>query len=560
MFGMATLLVAGDNQKALNIQKSDFNIEVFTFSSQGKNCKGKIYIPQSYESTISLPAVYLVDFTEQHFTLATDEFERVIEGVNQVYDFDALVVSLDGIPDIDAEPISFEEHYTIFKDLSKYVSSVYTDNPSRTLIGKGSESGIVLMALFLQNSEKPVFDNFVVTDPSPMYASAIIDLIHDDNFPKSKLNKKLHFSFSTSNDRAKCNAVIRIIRESNYPWLQFEAKEYTESNYENTYPLSYAEGLQFVYKDYKQMNNMKEIYESVEFESQRATLRGRLYLPQENVSYYPVIVMAHGFTTTINGMTADKYAEEFQRAGYAVLLYDHRNLGISEGKPRQEINFWIQSRGYIDAIDFLWSRSEIDTTRIAVWGASLSSREAFLVGTVDNRVKSVISMIPAFGEEIPSKDQNGDLYALAKKILSTDDISMLPQTKTERIPIVSSDQILAPSALSELTAYRWFIEYGGRFGTNWQNVVSFSRLDVPEDLNVGQFANQLKAPILMIVATNDEMNGANPKVTKYVFNNITQPKEWVNIDGGHFGLLYHPSDLFNQSSQAQIDFLKKYLK
>jgi len=49
--------------------------------------------------------------------------------------------------------------------------------------------------------------------------------------------------------------------------------------------------------------------------------------------------MAHGFTTTINGMTADKYAERFRQAGYSVLLYDHRNLGISDGEPRQEINF-----------------------------------------------------------------------------------------------------------------------------------------------------------------------------------------------------------------------------
>ncbi len=43
--------------------------------------------------------------------------------------------------------------------------------------------------------------------------------------------------------------------------------------------------------------------------------------------------MAHGFTTTINGMTADKYAEEFREAGFAVALYDHRNLGISDSEP-----------------------------------------------------------------------------------------------------------------------------------------------------------------------------------------------------------------------------------
>ena len=44
----------------------------------------------------------------------------------------------------------------------------------------------------------------------------------------------------------------------------------------------------------------------------------------------------------------------------------------------------------------------------------MSSREAFLVGTVDDRVKAVIMMIPALGEEIPKKDHDGSQYAFAK--------------------------------------------------------------------------------------------------------------------------------------------------
>jgi len=299
---------------------------------------------------------------------------------------------------------------------------------------------------------------------------------------------------------------------------------------------------------------------NIEFKSQGAMLRGRLYLPDLLSDKSPVVIMAHGFTTTINGMTADKYAEKFSKAGFAVALYDHRNLGISDGEPRQEINFWIQSRGYIDAIDFVSSQPEINANKIAVWGASMSSREAFLVGTLDERVRAVIMMIPALGEEIPKEDHNNRQYAFAKATLLNDDIKSLPHTKTERMPIVSTDQIGTPSVLTELTAYRWFIEYGGRFGTKWQNVVSFATVDAPEDFNIGQLAPHLKAPILMVVATNDEMNGANTKVTAHVYKTITKPKEWVTIDGGHFGLLYYPSPLFDKSSKTQIEFLNKYLK
>ena len=300
------------------------------------------------------------------------------------------------------------------------------------------------------------------------------------------------------------------------------------------------------------------MYRKVEFISQNVTLRGRFYLPKRaTCNKLPVVIMAHGFTSTVNNMTADKYAEHFREAGFAILLYDHRNLGISDGEPRQEINFWEQSRGYIDAIDFISAQPEIDTSKIIVWGASMSAREAFLVGAVDERVRAIITMIPALGDDLPTEDTDGILYQFAKDTLLSENISALPQTKTKQMAIVSYDQLNAPSRLKELTAYRWFIEHGGRFGTGWENRVSYSNIDMPENFHLGQCATHLKAPILMIVANNDEMEGASPEVTKHVFKMINQPKEWVDIDGGHFGLLYYPSQLFDKSSKAQINFLER---
>ncbi len=269
--------------------------------------------------------------------------------------------------------------------------------------------------------------------------------------------------------------------------------------------------------------------------------------------------MAHGFTSTINHMTADKYAERFKEGGFAVLLFDHRNFGSSDGEPRQEINFWAQARGYVDAIDFACAQPETDHAKIAVWGASMSSREAFLVGSVDERISAIISMIPAFGDTWPLDKDDGSSYAFAKETLLAEDILSLPHTKTEQMPVVSSDQMGSPSRLKELTAYRWFIEYGGRFGTQWKNLVSFSNTDIPENFHLGRCAAHLKAPILMIVAKNDEMEGASPEITKQVFKIIRQPKEWVDISGGHFGLLYYPGPLFEKSSRAQVNFLQRRL-
>lgn len=227
---------------------TSLHIETFTFPSHGSAIKGKIYLPASYETNKNLPAIYLIDFTEQHFKLATDEFEKVIDGVRQLQGFDALVVTLEEHPDIDAKPQGFQEYYDVFKSMTSYVDGTYTNNTSRTFIGKGSEAGIVLMALFLENSETSVFSSFIATDSPGSFNSAVINMIENDDFPKNKPDKKLHFSFSTSNDHNSCTKLINTINEAQYPWLQFESLEYTNSNYENTYPASFAAGIKSVFK------------------------------------------------------------------------------------------------------------------------------------------------------------------------------------------------------------------------------------------------------------------------------------------------------------------------
>ena len=222
--------------------------ETFTFLSNGTATEGKIYLPDSYDSNKNLPAIYLIDFTEQHFAVAKDEFEKVVAGVEKIEGFDALVVTLKEHLDIDSKPQVFQKYYEIFKNMTSYVDSNYTSNTSRTFIGRGSEAGIVIMTLFLEESESSVFDNFIATDSPGDFNSTIVDMIENDDFPQNKLNKKLHFSFSTTNNHEECTAMINTINGAQYPWLQFESIEYHNSNYEDTYPASFAEGIEYIFK------------------------------------------------------------------------------------------------------------------------------------------------------------------------------------------------------------------------------------------------------------------------------------------------------------------------
>ncbi|OFW67629.1 MAG: hypothetical protein A2Z12_01325 [Actinobacteria bacterium RBG_16_68_21] len=297
---------------------------------------------------------------------------------------------------------------------------------------------------------------------------------------------------------------------------------------------------------------------AVEFESEGAALRGFLYETVKGEPPFPVVVMTHGTSATIP-MVTDRYAEVFAEAGVSALLYDHRNLGISGGEPRQEINPWTQCRGYRDAITFASTIPDHDPKRIGIWGDSFSAGEVFLVAACDARVKVVVAQCPTFGAVPPDVDPSPGLFQEIRETFESGDVSGVPGDTIGPIPVVSPDQLGTPSLLQPIQAYRWFIDYGGRHGSGWQNQAT--RV-IPS--NVAPYSPYLcapyvTAPSLMMVAPADEMTGANADVSRQAFDLLGGEKAWYEIGGGHFGLLHYPSSLFEQASTVQAEHLTRHL-
>lgn len=297
---------------------------------------------------------------------------------------------------------------------------------------------------------------------------------------------------------------------------------------------------------------------SVEFESEGATLRGFLYEAAAGEPPFPLVVMTHGTSATIT-MVADRYAETFAEAGVSALLYDHRNLGISDGEPRQEINPWVQCRGYIDATNFALTLDNHDPSRIGLWGDSYSGGEVFLVAACDQRVKAVVAQCPVFGADIPEVEPSTESFGTIRNTLLFGDVSGLPQDVTGPIPVVSPDQLGTPSLLEPIQAFRWFTEHGGRHGSGWLNRATRVIPSNTTPYSPYMCSPFVRAPSLMMVAPQDEMVHANPVVSRATFELLASEKEWYEIQGGHFGLLYYPSDLFDEATSVQSEFLTRRL-
>jgi dienelactone hydrolase len=80
----------------------------------------------------------------------------------------------------------------------------------------------------------------------------------------------------------------------------------------------------------------------------------RAYLHAPGPGAHPGIVMCPGFGGVKPHI--DPYAALFAEAGFAVLNFDNRGWGTSEGEPRQELNVFKQITDLRDAITFAESQ------------------------------------------------------------------------------------------------------------------------------------------------------------------------------------------------------------
>lgn len=109
----------------------------------------------------------------------------------------------------------------------------------------------------------------------------------------------------------------------------------------------------------------------------------------------PAVVMASGF-----GSTHDRLIEAgvaFADAGFAVLAFDYRGFGASEGGPRQVVDLPAQRADIHAAIAFLRGQSAVDADKICLWGNSLGGGHVVVVAAEDPRVAAVIAQIPFNG-------------------------------------------------------------------------------------------------------------------------------------------------------------------
>ena len=128
------------------------------------------------------------------------------------------------------------------------------------------------------------------------------------------------------------------------------------------------------------------------FLSDGTTCAARVYRPDANRPT-PVIVMAHGFGA-VRALRLYDYAERFAAAGYAVVVFDYRGFGDSEGEPRQLLDIGMQHADWRAALAFARSLDHVDSSKVIAWGTSFAGGHVLSLAGRGEQLAAVIAQVP----------------------------------------------------------------------------------------------------------------------------------------------------------------------
>lgn len=131
---------------------------------------------------------------------------------------------------------------------------------------------------------------------------------------------------------------------------------------------------------------------AVQFYSEGVRVRGYLTAP-DGAQGRPGIVLCHGFGATM-AMDFANYAPRMAAQGYAVLRFDYRHFGESEGEPRNLLLPLQEVDDVRNALTFMQQQPEVDPERLALWGTSFGGAIVIYTAALDQRPKAVVANVP----------------------------------------------------------------------------------------------------------------------------------------------------------------------
>ena len=239
----------------------------------------------------------------------------------------------------------------------------------------------------------------------------------------------------------------------------------------------------------------------VRFRSGGLTLAGTLYTPHGDAGKHPAVVLAHGSGPV--DRFGGPWITFFTDLGFAVLAYDKRGVGASEGDWRQAS--YVDLAGDLQAaVDWLSRQPGIDPARVGIHSTSQSGWYAPLAAARDARVRFLIQRVgPALWTgPVTAHENESDWRADG---VPESDIAPAKALwlRLHRLARRGGTAAEAQALIDAAADKPWFAP---TFGDGWRHVDAdaWRRRQANASLDPARIAGTLGIPMLWFLAEKDE--------------------------------------------------------
>ena len=301
-------------------------------------------------------------------------------------------------------------------------------------------------------------------------------------------------------------------------------------------------------KDAKQFGLRKD----VSFKVKGTPISAWLYLPEDLSASVPCIIMGHGFGGT-KDMIMETYALRYQEAGFAVLAFDYRHFGESEGEPRQLMWIPYQLEDYAAAIEYARGLKEINPARIALWGTSASGGYGIAIAAKDKNIACVVAQCPgldphASREMFLKRLGIGHILRLfvhGQRDMMRFRLGLSPH----KIPIVGKPGSMAFFPISD--AYDGYSKLASE---NFINEICARVILRSHGFKPVEHLQNVQCPILIQICDHDSLAPISAETAK----ELEKYAEVKHYPIGHFDI--YIEDNFEKSVSDQLEFFEKHLR
>lgn len=238
----------------------------------------------------------------------------------------------------------------------------------------------------------------------------------------------------------------------------------------------------------------------------------------------PGIIMCHGFRG-IKEWFLPPIAEKFADAGFAVLTFDYRGFGGSEG-TRGRLLPQAQVEDIRHAITFMQSRNEVDGERIGLWGTSFGCAVGLHATAVDQRIRAMVGLAGPGSMTRIISHQPLELQKFLQSMIAED---------MERRATTGAGKSIDPAVLVSSKESQEAYEEAEQ---QWPQIKTEFPLDAVArilEYEPEKFASQIAPrPLLLIGAEKDKT--VPPQEMCHIFEKAMSPKELKMFPVGHYEL------------------------